>query len=194
MADESGEKLRDRRAQRPTATTSPTGPFAPGGGRGRRGVPARADDEPRAPAAGLLRASATTAARRRCSAFIAVPVREGGERARRAVRRSARRTSRSRRPRKTCSATRSCTCCARCENERVFVQLERSKREHAVLRRASQALGAALTEQAVLEAVLVGRGRDRAVRLRRGHALRPETRTCTACARRSARAPTTCST
>jgi two-component system, cell cycle response regulator len=40
------------------------------------------------------------------------------------------------------------------ENERVFVQLECSKREHAVLRRASQALGAALTEQAVLEAAL----------------------------------------
>ena len=40
------------------------------------------------------------------------------------------------------------------ENERVFTQLERSKREHAVLRRASQALGAALTEQAVLEAAL----------------------------------------
>jgi two-component system cell cycle response regulator len=40
------------------------------------------------------------------------------------------------------------------ENERVFMQLERSKREHAVLRRASQALGAALTEHAVLEAAL----------------------------------------
>jgi diguanylate cyclase (GGDEF)-like protein len=40
------------------------------------------------------------------------------------------------------------------ENERVFMQLERSKREHAVLRRASQALGAALSEQAVLEAAL----------------------------------------
>jgi diguanylate cyclase (GGDEF)-like protein len=40
------------------------------------------------------------------------------------------------------------------ENERVFVQLERSKREHAVLRRASQALGAAQSEQAVLEAAL----------------------------------------
>jgi len=40
------------------------------------------------------------------------------------------------------------------ENERVFMQLERSKREHAVLRRASQALGAALTEQGVLDAAL----------------------------------------
>jgi diguanylate cyclase (GGDEF)-like protein len=40
------------------------------------------------------------------------------------------------------------------ENERVFVQLERSKREHAVLRRASQALGAAQSEQGVLEAAL----------------------------------------
>ncbi len=40
------------------------------------------------------------------------------------------------------------------ENERVFMQLERSKREHAVLRRASQALGAALSEQAVLDAAL----------------------------------------
>jgi diguanylate cyclase (GGDEF)-like protein len=40
------------------------------------------------------------------------------------------------------------------ENERVFMQLEHSKREHAVLRRASQALGAALTEQGVLEAAL----------------------------------------
>jgi diguanylate cyclase (GGDEF)-like protein len=40
------------------------------------------------------------------------------------------------------------------ENERVFVQLERSKREHTVLYEASQALGAALTEQAVLDAAL----------------------------------------
>ena len=40
------------------------------------------------------------------------------------------------------------------ENERVFMQLERSKQEHAVLRRASQALGAALNEQAVLDAAL----------------------------------------
>ncbi|HEX7481684.1 MAG TPA: diguanylate cyclase [Polyangiales bacterium] len=40
------------------------------------------------------------------------------------------------------------------ENERVFVQLERSKREHTVLYQASQALGAALTEQAVLDAAL----------------------------------------
>jgi two-component system cell cycle response regulator len=40
------------------------------------------------------------------------------------------------------------------ENERVFVQLERSKREHTVLYEASQALGAALTEQAVLDAGL----------------------------------------
>jgi diguanylate cyclase (GGDEF)-like protein len=40
------------------------------------------------------------------------------------------------------------------ENERVFMQLERSKQEHAVLRRASQSLGAALNEQAVLDAAL----------------------------------------
>ncbi|HEY2734344.1 MAG TPA: sensor domain-containing diguanylate cyclase, partial [Polyangiales bacterium] len=40
------------------------------------------------------------------------------------------------------------------ENERVFVQLERSKREHTVLYEASQALAAALTEQAVLNAAL----------------------------------------
>ena len=40
------------------------------------------------------------------------------------------------------------------ENERVFMQLERQKREHAVLRRAAQALGAALSEQGVLEAAL----------------------------------------
>jgi diguanylate cyclase (GGDEF)-like protein len=40
------------------------------------------------------------------------------------------------------------------ENERVFLQLERSKREHAVLRKAAQALGSALTEQAVLDAAL----------------------------------------
>jgi two-component system, cell cycle response regulator len=40
------------------------------------------------------------------------------------------------------------------ENQRLFVQLERSKREHAVLARVSQALGAARTEQAVFEAVL----------------------------------------
>ena len=40
------------------------------------------------------------------------------------------------------------------ENERVFMQLERQKREHAVLRRAAQALGAALSEQAVLDAAL----------------------------------------
>jgi two-component system, cell cycle response regulator len=40
------------------------------------------------------------------------------------------------------------------ENERVFVQLERSKREHTVLYEASQALGAALNEQAVLDAAL----------------------------------------
>ncbi|MDH5676306.1 MAG: diguanylate cyclase [Myxococcales bacterium] len=40
------------------------------------------------------------------------------------------------------------------QNERVFLQLERSKREHSVLHRASAALGAALDEQAVLEAAL----------------------------------------
>lgn len=40
------------------------------------------------------------------------------------------------------------------ENERVFVQLERSKREHGVLRQASEALGAALTEDQVLDAAL----------------------------------------
>ena len=40
------------------------------------------------------------------------------------------------------------------ENERVFVQLERSKREQDVLFEASQALGAALTEEAVWNAAL----------------------------------------
>jgi two-component system cell cycle response regulator len=40
------------------------------------------------------------------------------------------------------------------ENERLFVQLERSKREHAVLHKASQGLGAAQDEPAVLEAAL----------------------------------------
>jgi diguanylate cyclase (GGDEF)-like protein len=40
------------------------------------------------------------------------------------------------------------------ENERVFMQLERSKREHTVLYRASAALGAAADEQAVLDAAL----------------------------------------
>lgn len=40
------------------------------------------------------------------------------------------------------------------ENERVFVQLDRSKREQTVLYRASQALGAALDEDAVIEAGL----------------------------------------
>jgi len=40
------------------------------------------------------------------------------------------------------------------ENERVFVQLERSKREQTILHRASQALGAALDESAVVEAAL----------------------------------------
>ncbi len=40
------------------------------------------------------------------------------------------------------------------ENERVVVQLERSKREQTVLHRASQALGAALDEDAVLDAAL----------------------------------------
>ncbi len=40
------------------------------------------------------------------------------------------------------------------ENERVFVQLERTKSEQTVLHQASQALGAALTEQAVIEAGL----------------------------------------
>lgn len=40
------------------------------------------------------------------------------------------------------------------ENERVFVQLERSKREQTVLHHASQALGAALTEAAVVDAGL----------------------------------------
>ena len=77
------------------------------------------------------------------------------------------------------------------ENERVFVQLERSKREHAVLRRASQALGAALTEQARARGGALRRRRDRALRLRRGHALRRRRRACTACARRSATAPRT---
>ena len=40
------------------------------------------------------------------------------------------------------------------ENERVFVELERSKSEQTVLHHASQALGAALTEEAVIEAGL----------------------------------------
>jgi two-component system cell cycle response regulator len=40
------------------------------------------------------------------------------------------------------------------ENERVFVQLERAKREHSALHRASEALGAALNEQDVLDAAL----------------------------------------
>ncbi|HEX5659439.1 MAG TPA: sensor domain-containing diguanylate cyclase [Polyangiales bacterium] len=40
------------------------------------------------------------------------------------------------------------------ENERVFVQLERTKVEQTVLHQASQALGAALTEAAVIEAGL----------------------------------------
>jgi len=40
------------------------------------------------------------------------------------------------------------------ENERVFVQLERTKSEQTVLHHASQALGAALTEEAVIEAGL----------------------------------------
>jgi diguanylate cyclase (GGDEF)-like protein len=40
------------------------------------------------------------------------------------------------------------------ENERVFVQLERSKREQTILYRASQALGSALDEEAVLDAAL----------------------------------------
>jgi two-component system cell cycle response regulator len=40
------------------------------------------------------------------------------------------------------------------QNERVFVQLERSKREQTVLHRASQALGAALSSEAVLDAGL----------------------------------------
>jgi diguanylate cyclase (GGDEF)-like protein len=40
------------------------------------------------------------------------------------------------------------------QNERVFVQLERSKREQTILHRASQALGAALTEESVLDAGL----------------------------------------
>lgn len=40
------------------------------------------------------------------------------------------------------------------ENERVFVQLERSKREQTYLHQASTALGAALTEDEVIDAVL----------------------------------------
>jgi diguanylate cyclase (GGDEF)-like protein len=40
------------------------------------------------------------------------------------------------------------------ENERVFVQLQRSKREQTILHKASQALGAALDEAAVLDAAL----------------------------------------
>jgi len=40
------------------------------------------------------------------------------------------------------------------ENERVFVQLERSKREQAVLYRSSQAFGAALSEDAVIDSGL----------------------------------------
>ncbi|MCA9606902.1 MAG: diguanylate cyclase [Myxococcales bacterium] len=40
------------------------------------------------------------------------------------------------------------------ENERVFVQLERSKREQTYLHRASTALGAALTEDQVIDAAL----------------------------------------
>jgi len=40
------------------------------------------------------------------------------------------------------------------ENERVFVRLERSQREHHVLYHASAALGAAVNEQAVLDAAL----------------------------------------
>ena len=44
------------------------------------------------------------------------------------------------------------------ENERVFVMLERTKREQTVLHRASQMLGAALSEKAVIEAGLEAAG------------------------------------
>lgn len=44
------------------------------------------------------------------------------------------------------------------ENERVFVQLERTKREQTVLHRASQSLGAALDEKAVIDAALEAAG------------------------------------
>lgn len=40
------------------------------------------------------------------------------------------------------------------ENERVFVQLERTKREQTILHKASQSLGAALDESAVIDAAL----------------------------------------
>lgn len=45
------------------------------------------------------------------------------------------------------------------DNERVFVQLEHAKREQDVLYEASQALGAAVTEQAVLHAALAAAAR-----------------------------------
>jgi len=44
------------------------------------------------------------------------------------------------------------------ENERVFVQLERSKREQTYLHQASTALGAALTEDEVIDAALAAAG------------------------------------
>jgi two-component system cell cycle response regulator len=87
------------------------------------------------------------------SAFIALPVREGG--AVRGVLCADRTVDRSFTPAEEDVLKTAVEHLLRgLENERVFMQLERSKREHAVLRRASQALGAALTEQAVLEAAL----------------------------------------
>ncbi len=44
------------------------------------------------------------------------------------------------------------------ENERIFVQLERTKREQTVLHKASQSLGAALDERAVIDAALDAAG------------------------------------
>jgi diguanylate cyclase (GGDEF)-like protein len=87
------------------------------------------------------------------SAFVAVPVREGG--AVRGVLCADRVQDVSFGPAEEDVLTHAVQHLLRAlENERVFTQLERSKREHAVLRRASQAIGAALTEQAVLEAAL----------------------------------------
>ena len=182
MRDESGPELRIVELVTDSDDIA-EGPFAVGAGRRRRGVSARPDDEPRAPQAGLRGHLLLPRRRRRCGRSWRCRCARAGQV--RGVLCADRLEDRpfTRRAKRRCSRRAITHLLRALENERVFVQLERSKREQAVLHRASQALGAALTEQAVLEAALSAAAADRAVRLRGRHALRRRDARALACAR-----------
>jgi two-component system, cell cycle response regulator len=87
------------------------------------------------------------------SAFIAVPVRDGGT-VRGVLCADRRHDQPFSQPEDALLEHAALQLMRALENQRLFVQLSRSKREHAVLARVSQSLGAARTEREVFQAVL----------------------------------------